>query len=52
LSHPSSNVSSGKFKVIAVEHGSIAYYIQGPEKYSRQTICEETYEEALKLVNE
>ncbi|HNA61539.1 MAG TPA: hypothetical protein PKW79_00475 [Rhabdochlamydiaceae bacterium] len=31
--------------------GKLAYYLDLPETYSRQAICEETYEEALKVIS-
>jgi hypothetical protein len=44
-----SDPSPGKIDYISAIDGVLSYYTQGPDKYSRQMICEETYEEALKL---
>ncbi|PCI76478.1 hypothetical protein COB21_04300 [Candidatus Aerophobetes bacterium] len=41
----------GKIHCISATHGSISYYVRGSEKYSRKNICEETYEQALKMVS-
>jgi hypothetical protein len=44
-----SDLSLEKIDYISAINGALSYYIPGPNKYSRQMICEETYEEALKL---
>ena len=36
-----------KIYYISAINGVLNYYIRGPEEYSRQAICEQTYEEAL-----
>jgi hypothetical protein len=46
-----SNLSSEKIYNISAINGLIDYYMRGSEKYSRQVICEETYEKALNFVN-
>ena len=40
-----------KIYYISAINGIVTYYIDLPEKHSRLAICEETYEEALKLIN-
>ena len=40
-----------KIYYISAINGNLNYYRRGPKKYTRQAICEETYAEALKLIN-
>jgi hypothetical protein len=40
-----------KIDYISAINGILNYYLDLPETYSRQNICKETYEEALKIVN-
>jgi hypothetical protein len=40
-----------KIYYISAIDGNLTYYLDLPETYSRQAICKETYEEALKIVN-
>lgn len=43
--------SQGKIYYISASNGIINYYIRLPEEQSRKSICEETYEEALQIIN-
>jgi len=45
-----SRLTSDKIYYISAINGVLNYYIHGLEQYSRQTLCEETYQEALKMV--
>jgi hypothetical protein len=44
-----SELPPDKIYCITAINGILNYYIRGPEEYSRQVICQETYEEALKV---
>ena len=46
-----SSVSPEKIYYVSAIDGILDYYIRGPEKYSRQAICEETYDEALQAIS-
>ena len=46
-----SKVASGQINVASAREGKISYYIDYPEKHTLKAICEETYEEALKMVS-
>lgn len=46
-----SNVPPGKLNIAAANQGKVVYYIDYPEKHTIKPIHKETYEEALKLVN-
>ncbi|MFS8562832.1 MAG: hypothetical protein LVR00_00225 [Rhabdochlamydiaceae bacterium] len=46
-----STVSTNKIEVGAVRQGKLVYYIDYPEKHTIKSIHEETYEEALEIVN-
>jgi hypothetical protein len=46
-----SEISSGKINIAAANQGKVIYYIDDPEKNNIKPIHEETYEEALMLVN-
>lgn len=46
-----SKVPNGKINIAEASRDEIIYYIDYPEKHTIKTIHEETYEEALKLVN-
>lgn len=45
--HPTSD----KIYYISAINGVLDYYIRGAKRYSRQAICEETYEEALQAIS-
>ncbi len=40
-----------KIYYVSAINGILGYYVHGPKKYSRQAICEETYEEALQAIS-
>ncbi|GEM_PF-1055380 len=46
-----SNPPLDKIHYISAINGNISYYLDLPETYSRQVICEETYEEALHKID-
>lgn len=46
-----SKVPSDKITIAAAEQGKIIYYVDYPERYTIKSIHEETYENALKIVN-
>jgi hypothetical protein len=46
-----SNPPLDKIHYISAIDGSLAYYLDLPETYSRQVICEETYEKALQEIS-
>jgi len=46
-----SKLSPEKIYYISSIDGVIDYYIRGEKPYTRKSICEETYEEALKLTS-
>ncbi|VHO03673.1 hypothetical protein [Candidatus Rhabdochlamydia sp. T3358] len=46
-----SKPSPEKIYYISAIDGILNYYIRGLEEYSRQAICEETYEEALQAIS-
>ena len=43
-------VPSGEISIAAIEEGLIVYYIDDPERYTIQSIHEESYEDAVKIV--
>ncbi|MGB7127855.1 MAG: hypothetical protein WBD50_02035 [Candidatus Rhabdochlamydia sp.] len=43
--------SLDKIDYISAIDGILTYYLDLPETYSRQAICKETYEEALKAIS-
>ena len=45
-----SKVPPGKITIAAANQGKVVYYIDDPEKHTIRSLHEETYEEALKLV--
>ena len=45
-----SQVSPGKLSIAEARRDEIIYYIDDPEKHTIKPLHEETYEEALKLV--
>lgn len=45
-----SSVSLDMIYYISAINGILYYYIDDPEKYSRKTVHQETYEEALKII--
>ena len=48
--HPDgSRLPQEKIYCISTNNGSIYYYRRGQKQYTEETLCEETYEEALKL---
>ena len=48
--HPNgSRLPQEKIYCISAINGSIYYYRRGQKQYTEETLCEETYEEALKL---
>ncbi len=46
-----SNPSSGRIDYISAINGVLNYYTRGEKQYSRKTIYEETYEEALSKID-
>ena len=48
LNSDGSKVASDKIRYIHANHGILSYYMDGEEEYSRKTVHEETYNEALK----
>ncbi len=46
-----SSPSLGRIDYISATNGVLDYYTRGEKQYSRKTICEETYEEALEAVS-
>ena len=46
-----SRLSPEKIYYISAIDGVFSYYIRGLEEYSRQAVCEETYEEALQAIS-
>jgi hypothetical protein len=44
------NLSWGKIYYVSAINGVLSYYIKPSKNQSREAICEETYEEALKIV--